>query len=226
MKRILSSLLALAFLVVAGCGTSNHLADYDFRDRTVAVVSNIPPYPEVETGDFIDLDRKNLLATIAHAGSAVVKETQAHKARKRLDEAMHDVDVSQRIADRVLDRSALYLRATPVADEREADFLLDIRVREYGIEAESWDAASFFKLDADIVLLDPDGRQVWKTRVKERDAITPTVFAGATVSNIVTAEALSRLSADEMADAMERMADFTADRMMEKLRRDLSKARR
>ena len=119
MKRILSSLLALAFLVVAGCGTSNHLADYDFRDRTVAVVSNIPPYPEVETGDFIDLDRKNLLATIAHAGSAVVKETQAHKARKRLDEAMHDVDVSQLIADRVLDRSALYLRATPVADERD-----------------------------------------------------------------------------------------------------------
>ena len=227
MKRILSSFLLIpcALLVLAGCGASNRLADYDFRGRTVAVVSDIPPYPEVVTGDFVDADNQSLLATIVHAGSIVAREAQAHKARKRLGEAVRHVDVSQRIADRVLVRGAQYLRARPVDDDREADFLIDIRVRRYGIEAESWNAGAFFELDADVVLIDPRGRVVWKSRVRERDPITTTLFAGATVTNIVTADALSRLSAEEMREALERLADFAADRMTHELRRDLGKAR-
>lgn len=219
-------LLALVVFTAAGCRSTNRLAQYDFRDRTVAVTSNLPPHPDVFSSDWLDVDPENLLATVARVGSQVVKEVQAEKARARLADASREVDVSDRIAGRVRDGSARYLRAQPVDEAHTADYLIDIRVRKYGIEASSWRSRAYFKLDADVLLLDGEGRQVWKTRVKERDPISPTLFAGTTVTNLVTAEALSRLSVEEMVVAMEQMADYAADRINVRLQHDLARARR
>lgn len=222
-----TALLLVGVTVLAGCGASNRLAQYDFHDHTLAVVTHLPPRPSVATGGDFWVDTRDPVGSFFRAGSALVKEVQAERARARLDSAMYLVDIAGRVADRTLAHSARYLRARPVADDRAADYLLDVRVQEYGIVASSWHADAYFKVEADVLLIDAaTGRRIWKGRVKEKDPITPALFAGRTVFNVVTADALARLSVDEMADALEQLADYAADGITQQLQRDLDRAMR
>lgn len=216
----------LAVLLLAGCGSSHHLARYDFQDRTVAVVANIPPSPDVDTAAWLDgpaPGQRGLLAFVARTGTAIAKEVQAHQVRGRLDEAAEQVDVADRIARRALDRSVTYLGARPVNDPRQADYLLDVQVRRYGIEAKDFQSQTYFKLVAEVQLLDAaTGRRIWKTKVRETEPLTPFLVAGRTVQNVVTAEAFSRLTVEELTELLEGMSDYTADHVTRRLRNDLA----
>jgi len=191
------------------------------------VVTTIPPRPDVFTENFFFFDTDRPLRMIVNAGSAIIKEVEAEKARDRLDEAMKYIDVAQRVGDRVLDRSTLYLRAQPVQNPRQADFVLEVHVKEYGIVAESWNANAYFSINADVFLYDGySGRRVWKTGVNGHDPISPTLIAGRAVYNVVTAEALSRLSVDDMIFALEELSDYAADKIIYTLQRDFDRAHR
>ncbi len=219
-------ILALG-LSAAGCRSASRLHRYDFHERTLAVLAAVPPHPDVFTGDDFYLDGADPVGTFLRVGSAVIKEVEAEKARVRLDSALRYVDVGERVAARSLTRSATYLRATPVVDPARADFLLDVRVLRYGIETRSWTSTSYFKLVADVILIDAHTRrQIWKVRVKEKDPITPDMFlTDAPIVNVVTAGALARLSVDDMVRALEGLADYSADRITHRLQRDLDKVR-
>lgn len=217
----------MTIFVLGGCASSNRLGSYQYRDHTLAVITSIPPRPDVFTENFFFIDTDRPLQMVLNAGSAIVKEVEAEKARERLDEAMRYVDVSHRVGDRVLDRSALYLRAQAHPNARNADYVLEVRINEYGIEAESWHANAFFSISAEVILIDGfSGRRIWRTGVEERDPISPRLFAGRTAYNVVTAQALSRLSVDDMIVALEELSDYAADKIIYKLQRDLDRARR
>ncbi len=219
--------LAALGLSAAGCRSTSRLERYDFHERTLAVLTSAPPRPDVFTADDFLLDPADPVGSIFRVGTAVAKEVAAEKARARLDSALRHVDVAGRVAERSLSRGAHYLRATPVDDPARADYLLDVRVRRYGIETRSWNSTSYFKLVADVILIDArTHRQIWKTRVKSKDPITPDMLLvdRATV-NVVTAGALARLSVDDMVRALEGLANYSADRITSRLQRDLDKTR-
>jgi hypothetical protein len=237
MRGVFQSLalpLALVTLATSGCASAGKLAEYDFRDRTVGVVSLGSPRPEILTDAVLDLDFSNPLKAALRIGADVVKEVEASRARKRLDEAASQVDVSGRMTDRVLHGVAGELRATPVEDAHGAEFELEVFVKRYGIDAEGWlDPAHFF-IESEVILREAStGRRVWKGKVSEREPISPVLLGApgmgwqeqAIANDLLTAAGLTSLSPEAMARALEALADFSADRVLRSFRRGLEKSR-
>ena len=215
-------------LALIECGSSNRLREYDFRDFTAAAVVSAPPGPEVFTNSFIFLDKDDPIGSALRLGTTIAKEVQAGKAQARLDSAMQQVDIPERIRGRVLQRSSTYLHYDPTDDYRDSDFLFDIYIREYGIDAKSWDSRVYFKIDVKVHLIDNGtGMEIWEAHVEERKPLSQSIFgwSGSPTDNIITAVALSSLSVKEMAIGFQNLADYTADRVAQKLQEDFEKSR-
>jgi hypothetical protein len=226
MRRAFPILLLAA---LGGCASAGRLGEYDFQDRPVAVVTVAPPRPDVFTDDDLWFGGGSLLEVAVRVASDIARDVQAERARARLDSAVAVVDVPARMSARVLDQSARELRGRAVADVQQADFEIELRVKRYGIEADSWDDQANFTIEADVLLLDRSDRsQVWKAGVKEREAVSSGTLGRAlpdAVGGAVTAGQLASLSVAEMSRALEALADYCADRMILKLRGGLEKAR-
>jgi hypothetical protein len=223
-----TSSIALPVLVVA-CASGHALHEYDFADRTLTVVSDIPARPEVLSGPvFVGDYSGDPVRDLLRAGARVAREVEARAVQERLDSAATLVDVGYVLEDNTLDRAARYLGADPVPDEPEADFVLELLVLDYGIDAEAWDAAAHFFIEADAALLEAaSGREIWRAEIGARDPIGPAIFGTRSgVRDIVTAAMLADLSAEEAAAALESLADFSARVITDRLRDDLREARR
>jgi hypothetical protein len=221
---------ALAVLpVLAGCGPSHRLGQYDFTDRSVAVIAAIPPGPRVVSGPWSEafVDLRDPIGSAVRVGTAAKKWEAARKAQARLDSASARVDVAAIIARRALSGSAPVLALRPVDDPNASDFVLDIRVYHYGLVADSYEGATYFAVEADVVLLDGATREaVWKEKLSEREVLTNTLFGlPPAAGNVVTARALARLSVEEMERGLARLAEFAADRVTRKLRKDFLESR-
>lgn len=225
LPRSLQGFVGLAALVLmAGCGSSHHLHEYDFTDATVAVVANIPPRPLVFTDAPYDarVDPKNPIGSFFRAGTALIKHAEAREAQQRMDSALAYVDVAERVARRALRQSAGLLGYRPVDRPADADYVLDIHIADYGLVADSWEAAVHFEIRAEMVLVDRRTRRtVWRKRVREVEPGSDALLGlGPSFGNIYTAVTLSRLTTEQMITALEHLADYTAERLTEALRHD------
>lgn len=224
------ALLLLVALGATGCSGSREALDLDLAGQRVAVVAAIPPQPLVFTDALPDvhLDPDNPAGSFFRAGTAFAKQTQVHRAQQRLDSALLHIDVSERIARRTLLQSARALHFKPVNQPEAADYLLDLRVADYGLVADSWESAVFFEIDALLMLVDPQTeRTIWERRLRETEPVSEVfVDLGPGLGHAVTAVELARLSVDDTVRALERLADHTADRLAEALRHDVRQADR
>ncbi len=146
--------------------------------------------------------------------------------RDKIDAASDRVDAPARLADRTLDGASRLLGTSAITDLDAADYLLDVNVRDYGIDAEGWDAAARFFVNADAVLLETaTGVEIWSARVRENQILTPQVIGqGRTTRDVISAAALAILSVDELTRALERLSDYCADEITGRLRADLREA--
>jgi hypothetical protein len=222
-------LVAGLCLALTGCGPKHRLKEYDFNDLTAAAMVDAPAEAGVFTGSLLDIAGHHPLAIALQAGAALAKEITADGAQARLDSAMMQVDVPERIRSRTLRRCADYLRLQSVPVHNRADFLFDVYIHDYGIDAEAWDAGVYFYIDAQVYLLDNGtGSEIWKTHVKERLPVTRRLFPSevGVADDVVSAIALSQLSVDEIAAGFRHLANETADRVAARLRRDYAKSRK
>jgi hypothetical protein len=226
--------LGVVLIAGSGCASAGKLAEYDFRDRTVGVVSLGSPRPEILTDAVLDVNLSNPLQAALRIGADVVKEVEASRARGRLDTAAVEADVPGRMMDRVLTGMAGELRAVPVEDVREAEFEVEVVIRRYGIDADTWTGPAHFFIESEVVLREAaTGRRIWKGKVTEREAITPALVGGvgsswqeqAAVNDMITAAGLASLSPEAMVRMLEGLADFSADRILRSFRRGLEKSR-
>ena len=227
--RRLHAGVMLLLAAEAGCASAGRLGEYDFRDRPVAVVTIAPPHPDVFTGGDFWVGNRTLAEVFVRVAADIIREEEAERARARLDSAVAEVGVAERMSARVLQQGARQLRGRPVASPHDADFEIELRVRRYGIDAENWDDEARFMIDADVFILDAEtGRQIWKAHVDEREEVSSGLLGWVVpdaVGSVVTAEQLASLSVADMKRALESLADYCADRMVDKLRRGLEKAR-
>lgn len=235
-RSVRSAVLVVAGLVLllAGCSNKQNLGEYDFRDRTLAVVTIAPPHPEVLTDMDVDVDTSNPLGSVLSAGAEIARQVSASEVRPRLDSAAMNVDVTDRMGERTLSRTARYLRAEPLTGDgsgaavRDSDFELELRVARYGIVADSWTSGAYFLIDADMLLLDGDtGRRIWRTHVRATDPVrSSSVGSGnQSVSSVVTAVSLARMSTPEIERALETLADFAADHLVDEFAEALDDVR-
>jgi len=228
-KRLVVSLAGILLVtLVAGCGSSNRLHYYHFENESVAALAAIPPRPVVfSSADDAWIDLERPILSILRVGTAIAKEVQLDKAQVRLDSAFQMVRFSEIMAAGVLDRGADYLGYAPVSNPRQADFLIDLRVDEYGILADSWENSTYFVVQGELLMLDNHTNEIiWKKRVRDRELITDEFFLGTTIGNVMTARMLSALSVEDMVVGLERLADGAAYRLSHKLMRDYAHARR
>lgn len=220
-----------AFVVcgLQGCASAGRLAEYHFPAETLSVVTTSPPRPDVLTDDEWEIDDSSIFAAVVSVGSRVAREASAEGARARLDSATARVDVSTRMADRVLEGANRVLRTTSVARDQDPTYEFEVRVEEYGIEADDIDQAAAFRVRARVFLREAaTGAEIWKADVDEEEPIRHSDWGnapGSAVNNVATAAALRGLSVAEMERALESLADFAADRIVDKLRRGYEKAR-
>lgn len=213
---------------VAGCGHGNLLHQYDYQDRTLGVVSEVPYRPDVLSGSLFDLRSSgDPLRDAIRIGARVVREVEASGLQARLDSAASRVDVGYVLEERTHERAARYLGADAVGSTADSDFLLELVVGDYGVVADSWDAGAEFFIEADAALLHDDGTEIWGAEVSAREPIGPGIWGGPQeLRDVVTATLLATLDVDELASLMEGLADFSARVITDRLRNDLREARR
>jgi hypothetical protein len=212
---------------LGGCANKQRLPQYDFRNRTIGVVSIAPARPEILSGVARTPGSDDPVERAIAIGSAIVMEVSARQALPRMETAAATVNVKDRMGDRVLESAARHLRAIPVASAGGADFEIEIRIHRYGITASSWRSDAEFLLDAELFLLDgATGRRIWKSRVSETSPVRALLASGdPAVDGAVSAIALSNMSTEEIQRQLESLADFSADHLVAELVRALDRTR-
>jgi hypothetical protein len=219
-------LIVLLPLFALSCASLNRMGEYDIQNSSLAVVAEFPPYAEILTGPYSPGHPRDPVHAIVRAGTELAREIEARRVRPRLDSACVRVDLETQVGDQIANRVSRYLGTRRVEREADADLVLEVRIRDYGIDAKGWNAAAHFFVDAEAWLINvEDRRPIWKTRVRERDPIAPAIFATRALRNIVTASALADLSVDEIARALEQLASYSADRITDRLRSAYDDAR-
>jgi len=225
MRRIV--LLAVAAALLASCATVNRLDDIRLDGASLASVLAPPPPPSLDTWYDLGIDTGNPIGTVLRVGSSIVMAAEAEKAGERMREALDEVDVPAVVLEESSARCARALGADRVEETRDADFVLDLEVEEYGIDAPSWGGAVALQIDLTVRLYERRSRDlVWRRHVSVDQRATPEVFGlPAAAENIFTAAMLASLSTEEMVQGFQALAHDAARIVGNTLERDLRKAR-
>lgn len=221
--------LAVAFAVaatLAACGGGHHLAEYPFANRTLAVVYVAPPAPELLTGYYDLRDSQNPVEAVVRAGADVAREREGRRASARLDSATARIDIPAVLAQRTLERASRYLGTRPIADEHQADYLLEVRMERFGINAKADEAAYLFTY-AEAVLIDRQtGREIWNVNIHGRDRLTPYVQSTSPIpGSVITASTLGSVSVADFQGALNQLMDYSSNLITNELRSALRDVR-
>ncbi len=218
--------VAVALLSSAGCGGKHYLNQYEFSGKTLALVFIDPPEPELLHGWYnIDVG-DNAITTVVNAGAKVAKEVVARRATARLDSATRRVNVATRMAERTTERASRYLGTRSVATADGADYVLEIQMRSFGIDARS-NSATYLYTRAEAVLLDRHtGREIWSEDVRGSNRLTPYVVGtGNAPSAIFTAGTLHTVTVADFEEALDQLVTLTSNLITNELREKLRDVR-
>lgn len=220
--------LALAALALSACAGHHHLGEYTFAERSMAVVVLSSPSPDLLTGSY-DLRADDPVGSVLRAGTKAAKDVEAHRARARLDSATARVGPTGDLAQRTLERASRYLGTRPVNSQGDADFLLEVRMKNFGLDARGQSSAYLYT-NAEAVLLDRrTGREIWNCTVHGTDRLTPRVRGAAdlpSAGNIITASSLASMSVADFQDALQQLAELSSNAVADELRSALRDVRK
>ena len=211
---------------LASCGGGHHLAEYPFSTRTLAVVYIAPPAPELLTSYYDLTNSQNPLEAVVRAGADVAREKEGRRANARLDSATARIDIPSVLAQRTLQRASRYLGTRPITDENQADYLMEVRMERFGINAKADEAAYLFTY-AEAVLLDRrTGREIWNVNVHGRDRLTPYVESSSPIpGSVITASTLGTVSVADFQGALNQLMDYSSNLITNELRAALRDVR-
>lgn len=224
LRYTLGAMALSAFL--AACGGGNHLAQYPFSSRTLAVIYLAPPSPELLTSYYDLRSSRNPIEAVVRAGADVAREREGRRASARLDSATARVDIPAVLARRTLERASRYLGTRPVQDENQADYLMEVRMQRFGINAKADEAAYLFTF-AEAVLIDRrTGREIWNVNIHGRDRLTPYVQSDSRIpGSVITAGTLGSVSVADFQDALNQLIDLSSTSITNELRSALREVR-
>src|SRR3954462_6333727 len=216
---------ALVASVVA-CGGGHHLAEYPFASRTLAVVYMGPPAPLLLTSYFDLTNSQNAVEAVVRAGADVAREREGRRANARLDSATSRIDIPAVLAQRTLVRASRYLGTRSVTDENQADYLMEVRMERFGINAKA-DEATYLFTFAEAVLIDRrTGREIWNVNVHGRDRLTPYVQSSSPIpGSVIAAGTLGSVRVGDFQNALNELMDYSSTLITNELRAALRDVR-
>jgi hypothetical protein len=231
MNRSLDRRMARAggMIVIAAsgaCGGGHHLAEYPFASRTLAVVYIAPPAPELLTSYYDLRSSQNPVEAVVRAGADVAREREGRRANARLDSASARIDFPSVLAKRTVERASRYLGTRAVADENQADYLMEVRMERFGINAKADEAAYLFTF-AEAVLIDRrTGREIWNSNVHGRERLTPYVESSSRIpGSVITAGTLGSVTVADFRSALNQLMDYSSTLITNELRSALRDVR-
>jgi len=217
---------SMLILVFAGACSRHHLEQYNFSNKTIALVYLQPPAPELLHGWYNVRPSESAIQTVFRAGASVAKEIEARKASARFDSAQRRVNIQDRLAQATLERASRYLGTRPATHPDSADFVLEVQMRAFGIDARSNNSTYLFTR-AEAVLIDRrNGREIWNEVVRGSDQLTPWVYGGGKVPSAgISAITLSTVSVADFQGALEQLVTYTSTLVTNELRDKLRDVR-
>jgi hypothetical protein len=214
-------------VLLASCVTVNRLERIHLEDPALASVLEPPPPPSLDSWHDLSINTHDPIGTVLRVGSSIVLAAEAQKAAVRMREALDLVDVPSVVHEESAARCSRALGGRRVGDTRDADFVLDLEIEEYGIDAPSWGAAVGLKLRVTVRLYERMSRDlVWRRHISLTQKASPEVFGlPSPAETIFTAAMLAGLSTEEMARGFESLAHYAARVVGDTLERDLWDAR-
>src|SRR5690606_8301420 len=215
------------FRSTIACGGGHRLAEFDFEDRTMALVFVTPPAPGLLTGGYHLDAEDDVTELVVKATWGGARDMESRRARARLDSAARRVYLQAGRAERTLERTSRYLGMRPVERVSDADFLLEVHMSSYGLDARGTTAAYLYS-NAEVVLLERrTGHEVWNARVHGTDRMTPFVTGYEGIpGSIITAGTLHMVSVDDFQGALEQLVSFSSNIVAARLRSALRDVRR
>lgn len=224
--RTLAGGLIVVTASAVACGGGHHLAEYPFSTRTLAVVYIAPPAPVLLTNYYDVRTSQNAIEAVVRAGADVVKEREGRRASARLDSATARVDIPGVLARKTLERASRYLGTRPIADEHQADYLMEVRMDRFGINAKADEAAYLFTYSEAVLLDRRTGREIWNMRVHGRDRLTPYVASSNGIpGTVITASTIGSVSVAEFQGALNQLMDLSSNVITNELRAALRDVR-
>jgi hypothetical protein len=223
--RVVAAVAICASL--AGCGGGHHLAEYPFASRTLAVVYVAPPAPELLTSYYDLGSSQNPLEAVVRGAADVAREREGRRAQARLDSAASRIDFPTVLAQRTVQRASRYLGTRPVTDENQADYLMEVRMERFGINAKA-DEATYLFTFAEAVLIDRrTGREIWNVNVHGRDRLTPYVEASSPIpGSVIAAGTLGSVKVADFQNALNTLMDYSSTLITNELRAALRDVRK
>ena len=223
--RVIAGALICASL--AGCGGGHHLAEYPFASRTLAVVYLAPPAPELLTSYYDLGNSQNPLEAVVRGAADVAREREGRRAQARLDSAASRIDFPTVLAQRTVQRASRYLGTRPVTEENQADYLMEVRMERFGINAKA-DEATYLFTFAEAVLIDRrTGREIWNVNVHGRDRLTPYVEASSPIpGSVIAAGTLGSVKVADFQNALNELMDYSSTLITNELRAALRDVRK
>jgi hypothetical protein len=218
------ALLAVSVIMV-GCG-KHYLDRYSFSGRTLALVYIEPPAPELLHGLHYASDGDNAIQAVVRVGAGVAKERESRRASARLDSATTRLDIGDLLAERTLQRASRYLGTRIATSGDSADFILELTMRSFGIDARSTHA-TYLYTRAEAVLIDRrTGMEIWHEDVRGTDRLTPFVVGTRDVpSTVFSAATLHTVSVADFERALEQLTTYTSNLITNELREKLRDVR-
>src|SRR3954462_8260915 len=203
---------------LASCGGGHHLAEYPFTSRTLAVIYIAPPSPELLTSYYDLGSSRNPVEAVVRAGADAAREKEGRKASARLDSATARIDIPAVLAQRTLQRASRYLGTRPITDENQADYLMEVRMERFGINAKA-DEAAYLYTFAEAVLLDRrTGREIWNINIHAPDLLTPYVQSDSRIpGSVITASTLGSVTVDDFQSALNQLIDLSSNSITDEL---------
>jgi hypothetical protein len=143
-------------------------------------------------------------------------------------EALSSVNVPAIVLDETSKGFASALEARLVDRGQNADYLLDLDIEQYGIQAPSWASAVSLHLRLTPSLYhNRDGKIVWRRKNITIDVpASPQMFGtGQILNDIVTAAVLSTLTVEQLEEGFRLLALESARAVISRLEQDFYRAR-
>lgn len=228
MRSARRALTVLVVFALPACAGHHHLGEYTFTERSMAVVVVSPPAPGLLTGGY-NLQADDPVGSVLRAGTKTAKDVEARRARARLDSATARVGATGDLAQRTLERTSRYLGTRPVTSANDADYLLEVRMKNFGLDARGQSSAYLYT-NAEAVLLDRrSGREIWNVSVHGTDRLTPHIRGAGDLpgaGNIIAASSLATMSVADFEDALQQLAELSSNVVADELRSALRDVRK
>ncbi len=217
---------AAAVLLLSSCQTINRLDRYRIEGSTLAADMREPPRAELGIDYSVHIDAKNPIGTALSVGTSLLKASEAEKAEANMREALDSVDVPAIVLRETAKSAARALNADLVERSDRPDLLLDLDIREYGIEAPSWGSAVSLHMRIVATLYHTKSRDtIWRRAITVDDPASPQMFGvNNVVGDIVTAGVLSSLTVEELEEGFRTLALESARSLGRRLEKDFYRA--